>query len=160
MARVYVCPVEAELETAPAGAGEPEAAEAERGVALMEEISVGLRGCAILGPAREPLASSGEAGVWGEAAAGLLDAADAARPGSHAEQVHVGTEDGEVFAVRLGEVAMVAVTDRFTLASLVVSDMRAILRDLAAGEVVDRRAPERGVAPDEVDPEAAAPPAD
>jgi hypothetical protein len=39
---------------------------------------------------------------------------------------------------------MLAVTDRFTLASLVVTDMRVVLRDLAAGEAGrDRRAPER-----------------
>jgi len=44
---------------------------------------------------------------------------------------------------------MVAVTDRFTLTSLVLSDMRTLLHDVAAGEVVDRRAPERGEVPAE-----------
>ncbi len=67
--------------------------------------------------------------------------------------------------MRRGELAMVAVTERFTLASLVISDMRVILRDLSAGEVVDRRAPERGgsrrARADEVEaPEAATPPVD
>jgi hypothetical protein len=43
----------------------------------------------------------------------------------------VATEDGEAYAVRLAGLAMVAVTDRFALASLVLADMRATLRDLA-----------------------------
>jgi hypothetical protein len=46
----------------------------------------------------------------------------------------VATEDGEAFAVRLEELAMVAVTERFTLASLVIFDMRAVLRDLVRKE--------------------------
>jgi hypothetical protein len=80
----------------------------------------------------------------------------------------VGTEDGEAFALRSGELTMVAVTDRFTLTSLVLSDMRSLLRDLAAGEVADHRAPERGEVPvereteeeiAEAGPEAATPPA-
>ena len=37
----------------------------------------------------------------------------------------------EAFAVREGDLAMVAVTERFTLASLMIFDMRAVLRDLA-----------------------------
>ncbi|MGI8461145.1 MAG: hypothetical protein ACR2OC_05845 [Solirubrobacterales bacterium] len=122
-------------------------AEAERAVALMEEMSTGLRGCAILVEGSgNALAASGEVSVWGEAATRLLSAADAAK-GRRAERVHVGTEDGEAFAVRHGELAMVAVTERFTLTSLVHSDMRMILRDLAAGAVVDHRAPARGEVP-------------
>ncbi len=60
----------------------------------------------------------------------LLAAADAAgdEPASH---VHVATEDGEAFAVRHEGLAMVAVAERFTLASLMIFDMRAVLRDLA-----------------------------
>ena len=42
----------------------------------------------------------------------------------------MATEDGEAFAVRQGELAMVAVAERFTLASLMIFDMRAVLRDL------------------------------
>ena len=44
----------------------------------------------------------------------------------------MGTEDGEAFGVRHGDLAMVAVADRFTLASLMIFDMRAVLRDLTA----------------------------
>ena len=144
------------------------AAEAERAVALMEEMSDGLRGCAIVGPGNRPLAASGEPAVWAEAAGRLLAAARATRAGEEPAQVHVGTEDGEAFALRSGELTMVAVTDRFTLTSLVLSDMRSLLRDLAAGEVADHRAPERGEVPvereseeeiEEAGPEAATPPA-
>ena len=134
----------------------------------MEEMSAGLRGCAILGSGGRPLAASGEPGLWAEAAGRLLGAAGATRAGDSPVHVHVGTEDGEAFALCHGELTMVAVTDRFTLTSLVLSDMRALLRDLAAGEVVDRRAPERGEVPAEREteeeiveggPEAATPPA-
>ena len=46
------------------------------------------------------------------------------------EQVHIATEQGEVFAIRHAGLAAVAVTERFALASLLFFDMRSILRDL------------------------------
>jgi len=59
----------------------------------------------------------------------LRAAADAA--GSEpAARAHVATEDGEAFALRHGGLAIVAVAERFTLASLMLFDMRAVLRDL------------------------------
>jgi hypothetical protein len=121
--------------------------QAARAVELMQEMSAGIRGCAIIGPGNRPIAASGEASVWAEAAGRLMGAARAAADGRRPAHVHVGTEDGEAFALQDGELTMVAVTDRFTLTSLVLSDMRTLLRDVAAGEVVDRRAPERGEVP-------------
>ena len=59
----------------------------------------------------------------------LLEAADGAG-GAPVDHVHVATEAGEVFAVRAGDLALVVVTPRFTLASLTFSDMRAVLREL------------------------------
>ena len=106
----------------------------------MQEMSADLRACAILDGAGSVLAASGGSG-WEAAARGLLRAADDAgpRPVSH---VHVATEDGEVFAVREAGLVMVAATERFTLASLVLFDMRTVLRDVALGAgVPDRRAP-------------------
>ena len=50
------------------------------------------------------------------------------------EQIHIATEQGEVFAVRAGGFVAVAVAERFALASLMLFDMRAVLRELA-GEV-------------------------
>lgn len=92
------------------------------------ELSPDMRGGAILG-AGEVLAASSESDGWGEAATALLSAADTAA--GPAEQVHVATELGEVFALRDGNLAAVAVTERFVLASLMAFDMRATLRDLA-----------------------------
>ena len=93
---------------------------AEAAVARLREMSADVRGCAILGPEGELLAASGDPRRWQEAAAVLLGAADLAGD-ELAEQVHIATEDGEVFAVRHGELAMVVVSDRFALASLMRS---------------------------------------
>lgn len=88
-----------------------------------------MRGCAIFDP-EKLLAASGDGGRWLDAGRALLEAADGAarEPATHA---HVATEDGEAFALRLGDLAMVAVTERFVLASLVFADMRAALREAA-----------------------------
>jgi hypothetical protein len=106
---------------------------AEAAVARLREMSADLRGCALIGPGGQVLAATSAADRWGQAAGELLEAADSAgdQPAGH---VHVATEDGEAFAVRLEELAMVAVTERFTLASLVIFDMRAVLRDLVRKE--------------------------
>ncbi len=102
---------------------------AEAAVGRLREMSADLRGCALIGPGGQVLAATGEADRWAEPTAELLAAADAAgdEPASH---VHVATEDGEAFAVRHEDLAMVAATERFTLASLMIFDMRAVLRDL------------------------------
>jgi hypothetical protein len=106
-----------------------DASAAEAAVARLGEMSPDLRGCAVFDPDGQALAATGEPESWAEAGAALLAAADAAggEPAAHA---HVATEDGEAFAVRHEGLAMVAVAERFTLASLMVFDMRAVLRDL------------------------------
>jgi predicted regulator of Ras-like GTPase activity (Roadblock/LC7/MglB family) len=93
------------------------------------ELSPEMRAGAILESGRLLAASNDEDG-WAEATAELLAAADAG--GRPAEQVHVATEAGEVFALRAGKLTAVAVTERFVLASLMAFDMRAALRDLDA----------------------------
>lgn len=110
----------------------PSRDDAEAGVARMREMSADLRGCAVLGSRGEALATSGDRERWEEACRALLEAADAAG-GEQASQLHVATEEGEVFAVRHRGLAMVAVGDRFALASLMLSDMRMVLRELAPG---------------------------
>jgi hypothetical protein len=100
------------------------------------ELSPEMRGGAILA-GDEVLAATGEADEWGNAASALLIAAG--KGGGPAEQVHIATEAGEVFAVRDGDLTAVAVTERFVLASLMAFDMRATLRDLVSnGSVSDR----------------------
>jgi len=103
---------------------------AEAALAFLAEMSPDLRGAAILDGDGAVLAASGEAEPWGEGAAELLAVAD--RAGSEpAEQVHVATEQGEVFALRHAGLAAVVVSDRFALASLLFFDLRSTLRDLA-----------------------------
>lgn len=117
------------------------AVDADLAVARMGQMSPDLRGCAVLDGAGNALACSGGGrSGWERAGSGFLEAADAA-DGDPVAQVHVATEDGEAFAVREGGLAMVAVAERFTLSSLMLFDMRTVLRDLATGEgVPDRRA--------------------
>ena len=100
-------------------------------LAYLAEMSPDLRGAAILDPDGAVLAASGDPERWREDAAALFEAADRAGEGP-VEQVHIGTEQGEVFALRHAGLAAVAVTERFALASLMLFDMRSVLRDLAA----------------------------
>jgi hypothetical protein len=97
----------------------------------MEEISPQMRGCAIFADGGEALAASGDLDRWGEAGRELIAAADTAagEPVAHA---HVATGDGEAFCVREQGLVAIAVAERFTLASLMLFDMRIALRELAA----------------------------
>ncbi|MFN8159507.1 MAG: hypothetical protein U0R52_00465 [Solirubrobacterales bacterium] len=105
-------------------------ASAERALAFLAEMSPDLRGAAIIGAGGEVIAADGDPEEWGDSAAALLEAADAAGE-EPAEQVHVATEQGEVFALRHGGLTAVAVTDRFVLSSVLCFDMRSLLRGLA-----------------------------
>lgn len=123
---------DATLQRPPADASAaPSEADAAAAIARFAALSGEVRGAAILGPDGDVLAASGDRARWGAAADALLRAADSAA-GAEVAQSHVATEEGEVYAVRLGGLAMVAVSDRFALASLMTSDMRATLRALAA----------------------------
>jgi hypothetical protein len=108
----------------------PTLSDAGRAVAYLQEISTEMRGCAILTTDGEVLAASGDTERWAETARDLISAADAAggEPVAHA---HVATGDGEAFCVREGGLVAVSVADRFTLASLMLFDMRNALRELA-----------------------------
>ena len=109
----------------------PNAESAEAALAFLTEMSPDLRGAVILGPDAEVLAATGEEPErWAEDAAALFAAADAAE-GLPVEQVHIATEQGEVFAIRNAGLAAVTVTERFALASLMLFDMRSTLRQLA-----------------------------
>jgi predicted regulator of Ras-like GTPase activity (Roadblock/LC7/MglB family) len=105
---------------------------AEQALSLLAELSPDLRGAAILDGDGEVLAATDRAERWGEDAAALLEVADGA--GAEAvEQVHIGTEQGEVFALREAGMTAVAVTERFALSSVLFYDLRSILRDLGGG---------------------------
>lgn len=114
-----------------AAAAAPSKESAEAALAFLTEMSPDLRGAAILGAEGEVLAATGEApDRWREDATALFSAADAAE-GVPVEQIHIATEQGEVFAIRNDGLAAVSVTDRFALASLMLYDMRSALRELA-----------------------------
>ncbi len=110
----------------------PSGEAAKAALEFLAEMSPDLRGAAILDPAGKVLAGTGEEPErWGEDAAALFAVADGAE-GVPVEQVHIATEQGEVFAVRTAGLAAVTVTDRFALASLMLFDMRSTLRQLAS----------------------------
>jgi len=109
----------------------PDRESAEAALAFLTEMSPDLRGAAILGADGAVLAATGEEPErWREDAAALFAAADGAED-VPVEQVHIATEQGEVFAVRHAGLAAVTVSDRFALASLMLFDMRSTLRRLA-----------------------------
>jgi hypothetical protein len=115
---------------------------AEGALAYLTEMSPDLRGAAILTGGGAILAASGDANRWHEDVATLFEVAD--RSGEPVQQVHIGTEQGEVFALRHAGLAVVAVTDRFALASLTFFDMRALLRDLANEKPLPTLTPPEG----------------
>lgn len=115
--------------------GTSEAVSADRAasaLAYLTEMSPDLRGGAILRSDGAVLAASGRPERWREDAVTLLAVADGAG-GEPVEQAHIATEQGEVFAVRHAGMTVIAVADRFALASLLFFDMRAVLRDLSEG---------------------------
>ena len=120
---------------------DPTPTDVQLAAARFRGLSAETRGCAVLGPQGKLLASTGDAAGWREPALALLEAADSAA-GEAMSHAHVATEDGEVYVVREAGLAMVAVTERFTLSSLTISDMRSSLRELrrAAAAQAESRA--------------------
>lgn len=106
------------------------AADGESALEELQAISADLRGATILDPDGEVLAATGDRDAWRSAARALLEAADAAA-GEPVSHMHVATEDGEVFAVRQDGFTLVAAAERFTLAGLMLFDIRSVLRGLA-----------------------------
>jgi len=101
--------------------------DADQVAAYLMGISPEMRGCAILDGDGELLAASDGGEAWLAPARELIEAADGAG-GESASHLHVATGDGEVFMVRENGRVGVAVTERFTLASLVLFDLRTALR--------------------------------
>jgi len=119
------------VDTVKAGNSVPGEA-AEQALAFLAEMAPDLRGAAILDASGAVLAATDEPRRWEEDVAALLAVADRAG-GEAVEQIHIATEQGEVFAIRNAGLAAVAVTERFALASVLFFDLRSILRDLAGG---------------------------
>lgn len=103
---------------------------AERALSRLAELAVDLRAAAIIDADGSVLATTGPGDDWAEQSHLLIGAARDA-VGGVAERVHVGTTEGEVFAVPEHGRWCIAITERFTLASLVIFDLRVILREMA-----------------------------
>ncbi len=105
-------------------------AATDAAAAAVEQLGAGagIRACAVLDPGGELLAASAD-NDWAAQARRIWEAAaDPARPAP--VHVHVATDGGEVFVVRGGSGTIIAVADRFALASLMLCDLRAALRGL------------------------------
>lgn len=111
------------------GGGRARARErvARRLLERLDEAAPDLRGVAMFDSDGVQLMAS-DGSDWTARARALWRAADGARAGG--TQLHVGTELGEVFAVRDDRASIVATSERFALASLMLSDLRALLREL------------------------------
>ncbi|MFN8114175.1 MAG: hypothetical protein U0R51_13375 [Solirubrobacterales bacterium] len=97
-------------------------------VAELIEESAGLRSCAVIDGRGEVLAAT-DARDWAAQTERLWAAA--ADPG-HADPayVHVAIDAGELFAMRDEGFTVIGIADRFSLASLILCDLRAALRRL------------------------------
>lgn len=90
--------------------------------------STELRGAAVFDADGSQLGAT-DGRDWQPLAERLWESADG--PGlDPALQLHVAAEEGEVFAIRGKGCSVVATADRFTLASLMFCDLRAVIRDL------------------------------
>jgi hypothetical protein len=103
---------------------------AERALARLTELAVDLRAAAILESDGTMLATTGPGDEWAEQSHLLIGAARDA-VGGVIDRLHVGTTEGEIFAVPEHERWCVAITERFTLASLLIFDLRVVLREMA-----------------------------
>jgi hypothetical protein len=109
--------------------GTPLAGSAVRVLENLGELEPELRAAAVIGRDGATLASTGSEPEWSARAAELLGALDRAG-GREIDSAHLATPSGEIFVVREGGLALVAVTGRFVLASLTSFDIRMALRDL------------------------------
>ena len=101
----------------------------ERVLERLREMGADVRECALLGPGGTLLAASADA-EW-ETRLGELWEAAAEGAGAEPRQIHVATDEGEVFAVRADDgTTLTAVTPRFALESLMFCDLRAALREM------------------------------
>jgi hypothetical protein len=101
---------------------------ADEVVAELIEESAGLRSCAVIDDGGETLAAT-DTREWAPQAERLWRAA-ADPDGADPAYVHVAIDAGELFAVRDERFTVIGIADRFSLASLILCDLRAALRRL------------------------------
>ncbi len=89
--------------------------------------SLELREGALFDPSGRQLFAT-DGADWSAGAGRIWEAAEAAE--RDVSYLHVGTETGEVLAARGPAGSAIVLSERFPLASLVLSDLRAVLREL------------------------------
>lgn len=107
-------------------------ARARRALENLAELEPDLKAAAVIDADGQAVASTGKAANWNRTASELLAALDGAG-GKPVDSAHLATGEGEIFVVREGGLALIAVTARFVLASLTSFDLRMALRDLSKG---------------------------
>ena len=95
----------------------------------LAQLQPDLRMAAIIGPDDEIIQAGGGSEGIGKAIDVLVTEIHS-EPGKRPAEAHIATGFGEVFVVWEGDLQLVAVAERFVLASLLSFDMRTVLRDL------------------------------
>lgn len=108
-----------------------DASSARSALAYLAQLQPGLRGAAIFAADGTIEACDGPPEVWADKGSALLAAIDAAVEGA-ASEAHIASPAGEIFVCSLNGRRIVAVAQRFVLASLLSFDMRTVLRDREA----------------------------
>jgi hypothetical protein len=108
-----------------------ESSAARAALDYLGQLQPDLRGAAIFNADGRLLACDGGEDAWGAAGSALLAAIDEVAEAA-AKESHIATATGEVFMVSGGGRRLVAVSERFVLASLLSFDMRTVLRGLGA----------------------------
>lgn len=107
--------------------------DAARMLAFLGELQPELRGAALFSSEGTLLGfSGGDRQIWSAAASELFTVADS-DPQGPAVELHVASAAGEVVAVTEAGLRLLAVVERFVLASLLTFDMRSVLREASSG---------------------------
>lgn len=109
-----------------------EARAARSALDFLGQLQPDLKGAALYTSDGGLIAGTGASEAWLEAGRALLSVFDRAAEGAAAE-AHVATGSGEVFLVEGKRFRLLAVAERFVLASLLSFDMRTVLRELERG---------------------------
>lgn len=108
-----------------------ESGAARAALEYLQQLQPDLRAAAFFDAAGAPLACLGPKAAWQGPGSALLRRLDQAA-GGQAKEAHIATATGEVLMISGQAKRLVAVADRFVLASLLSFDMRTALRRMEA----------------------------
>lgn len=106
-----------------------DASSARSALRYLAELQPGLKAAAVFGSDGALKACEGDRAAWERSGVALLELIDASVEAG-AVEAHIATRLGEVFLQSRNGCRLVAVAERFVLASLFSFDMRAVLREL------------------------------